>query len=105
MPSYDFAVDMQALVEAAKGTADTIKLFKDKDVEDLVPTEDAIANDDLWDAVDEFKDDWEEGINNMVGDIQGASGALGKVAENYYKFDKNGCQAFKKIPRPQPLKI
>lgn len=105
MPSYDFEVDLQALVEAAKGTSEAIKLFHDKDVEDLVPTEDAIANDDLWDKVSEFRDDWEEGINNMVSDIQSASGVLGKVAENYYEFDKDGYKSFKNIPQPEPLKL
>jgi len=37
MPSYDFEVDLESLVAAAKGTVDTVQLFKDKDVEDLVP--------------------------------------------------------------------
>lgn len=105
MASYDFEVDMEALIEAAKGTEEAVKLFHDKDVADLVPTEDAIANDTLWDALDEFKDDWEEGINNMVEDIQSASSALGQVAENYYEFDKQGAQKFKKIADPQSLRM
>ena len=90
MPSYDFEVDLESLVAAAKGTIDTVQLFKDKDVEDLVPTEGDVANGTVWDAVDEFKDRWERGMNNLVGDIEEAGGRLGKIASNYAKFDSEG---------------
>jgi len=90
VPSYDFEVDLESLVAAAKGTAETVQLFKDKDVEDLVPSEDDLGSDVVWDAVDEFKDRWERGMNNLVEDIQEAAGRLTKIASNYAKFDADG---------------
>lgn len=90
MPSYDFEVDLESLVAAARGTVDTVQLFKDKDVEDLVPTEDDLGSDVVWDAVDEFQERWERGMNNLVEDIQEAGSRLAKIASNYAKFDQEG---------------
>lgn len=90
MPSYDFEVDLESLVAAAKGASETIQLFRDKDVEDLVPTEDDLGSDIVWAAVEEFKDRWERGMNNLVEDAQEASGRLAKIAQNYARFDTEG---------------
>ena len=90
MPSYDFEVDLESLVAAAKGAVETVELFKDKDVEDLVPTKDDLGSDVVWDAVDEFKDRWERGMNNLVEDIEEAGSRLAKIASNYAKFDQDG---------------
>lgn len=90
MPSYDFEVDLESLVGAAKGAVETIQLFKDKDVEDLVPSEGDLGSDVVWDAVEEFKDRWERGMNNLVGDIEEAAGRLAKIASNYAQFDTEG---------------
>ena len=97
MPSYDFEVDLESLAKAAQGAADTIQLFKDKDVEDLVPEEGDLGSDVVWDAVDEFKDRWERGMNNLVEDIQEAGSRLAKVAMNYGEFDKSGSDLFKSV--------
>ena len=94
MPSYDFEVDLESLVKAAQGAADTIQLFKDKDVEDLVPTEDDLGSDVLWGAVEEFKDRWERGTKDMANDIEEVAGRLGKVAMTYAEFDKSGSELF-----------
>ncbi len=94
MPSYDFEVDLESLVGAAKGTIETVQLFKDKDVEDLVPEKGDLGSDTVWDAVDEFKDRWERGMNNLVGDIEEAGGRLAKIASNYANFDKEGRDTF-----------
>lgn len=93
MPSYDFEVDLQALVKAAQGTAESVQLMKDKDVEDFVPTESACGSSVVWDAVAEFKDRWERGLNDMVGDVEEVSGRLGKVAMTYAEFDQGGHDA------------
>ena len=90
MPSYDFEVDLESLVAAAKGTVDAVQLFKDRDVEDLVPTEDDLGSDVVWDAVDEFQERWERGMNNLVEDIQEAGSRLAKIASTYAKFDQEG---------------
>lgn len=90
MASYDFEVDIEALVNAAQGSAEAISLFKDKDVEDLVPTEGALGSDTVWSAVEEFKDRWERGTRDMVRDIEEVSGRLGKIAMNYGEYEKNG---------------
>ena len=90
MPSYDFEVDLESLVAAAKGTIETVQLFKDKDVEDLVPEKGDLGSDTVWDAVDEFKDRWERGMNNLVKDMEEAGGRLAKIASNYANFDKEG---------------
>lgn len=90
MPSYDFEVDLQSLVSAAKGTSETVQLFKDKDVEDLVPSESDLGSSVVWAAVDEFKNRWEEGMNNLVQDVEEMAGRLSKIAMNYAEFDKAG---------------
>ena len=90
MPSYDFEVDLESLVAAAQGIMETVQLFRDKDVEDLVPSKDDLGNDTAWAAVEEFKDRWERGMNNLVGDIEEAGGRLAKIASNYAGFDQDG---------------
>lgn len=95
MPSYDFEVDLQSLVQAAQGLSETVQLFKDKDVEDLVPTEESLGHDAVWGAVAEFKDRWERGMNNLVEDVEEMSGRLGKVAMNYADFDKHGASTLR----------
>ncbi len=90
MPSYDYEVDLESLGRAAQGLADTVQLFKDKDVEDLVPSEGDLGSDVVWDAVDEFKNRWEEGVNNLCQDVEEMAGRLGKIAMNYYETDQGG---------------
>jgi hypothetical protein len=93
MPSYDFEVDLQSLGKAAQGLAETVQLFKDKDVEDLVPSEDDLGSEIVWDAVDEFKNRWEEGVNNLCQDVEEMAGRIGKIAMNYYDTDQGGYDA------------
>ncbi len=93
MPSYDFEVDLQSLGKAAQGLAETVQLFKDKDVEDLVPSEDDLGSEIVWDAVDEFKNRWEEGVNNLCKDVEEMAGRIGKIAMNYYDTDQGGYDA------------
>lgn len=97
MASYDFEVDLQSLVKAAQGTSDAIQLFKDKDVEDLVPREGDLGDDDVWGAVEEFKDRWERGMNDLVGDVEEIAGRLGKIAMKYAEFDKAGNATLTKV--------
>ena len=94
MPAYDFEVDLESLVKAAQGAADTIQLFKDEDVEDLVPAEGDLGSDVVWDAVAEFKDRWERGTKDMADDIEEVAGRLGKVAMTYAEFDRTGAELF-----------
>ncbi|WP_149203736.1 hypothetical protein [Actinotalea subterranea] len=93
MPSYDFEVDLQVLAEAAQGLAEAVQLFKDKDVEDLVPSRSDIGHDVVWDAVAEFKDRWEQGMNNLTGDVEEMAGRLGKIVMNYAENDQEGATA------------
>lgn len=93
MPSYDFEVDLQSLGKAAQGLAETVQLFKDKDVEDLVPSEEDLGSEVVWDAVDEFKNRWEEGVNNLCKDVEEMAGRIGKIAMNYYETDQGGYDA------------
>jgi hypothetical protein len=93
MPSYDFEVDLQSLGKAAQGLAETVQLFKDKDVEDLVPSEEDLGSEAVWDAVDEFKSRWEEGVNNLCKDVEEMAGRIGKIAMNYYETDQGGYDA------------
>jgi|SRR3954452_11769667 len=90
MPSYDFEVDLESLVKAAQGIVETVQLLKDKDVEDLVPGEGDLGSDVVWDAVDEFQERWERGMNNLVEDMQEAGSRLAKIAQTYAEFDKAG---------------
>jgi hypothetical protein len=93
MPSYDFEVDLQSLGKAAQGLAETVQLFKDKDVDHLVPSEDDLGSEIVWDAVDEFKNRWEEGVNNLCKDVEEMAGRIGKIAMNYYDTDQGGYDA------------
>lgn len=97
MPSYDFAVDMQSLYDAAKGTSDALQLFKDKDVEDLVPELDDLgSHDGLRDAVDDFRDRWEEGMNNLMEDTEEIAGRLSKILTKYLEYDKDSKERMDK---------
>lgn len=93
MPSYDFSVDVEALVNAARATADSVAFVKDHDVSDLVPDKAALGSSIVWDAVDEFQERWERGVNDMVGDVEEVSGRIGKVAMNYVEFDQQNGEA------------
>ena len=95
MPSYDFEVDLESMGKAAQGLNDSLKLFKDKDVEDLVPGKGDVGHDVVWDALDEFKNRWEEGVNNLCQDVEEMAGRLGKIAMNYYEADKAGYDALR----------
>lgn len=97
MPSYDFEVDLESIGKAAQGLAETVQLFKDNDVEDLVPREDDLGSSVVWDAVDEFKNRWEEGVNNLCQDVEEMAGRLGKIAMNYYETDKGGYDALHQV--------
>lgn len=95
MTSYDFEVDLESLGKAAQGLAETVQLFKDKDVEDLVPSEADLGSATVWSAVDEFKNRWEEGVNNLCQDVEEMAGRVGKIAMNYYESDKQGYDELK----------
>jgi hypothetical protein len=79
--------------QAAQGLSETVQLFKDQDVEDLVPRKGDVGSDVVWDALDEFKNRWEEGVNNLCQDVEEMSGRLGKIAMNYFETDKAGHEA------------
>lgn len=93
--AYEFGVDFEALMTAASGLNDTIEALRKKDVEDFVPTSDMLGSDEVWSAVEEFKDRWEEGLNNLVEDVSNMAGTLGKVAGNYYELDTQGADLMK----------
>ena len=93
MPSYDYEVDLQSMGKAAQGLNETLQLFKDKDVEDLVPSKGDVGSDVVWDALDEFKGRWEEGVNNLCQDVEEMAGRLSKIAMNYFETDKAGYDA------------
>ncbi len=93
MPSYDYEVDLESMGKAAQGLNDTVQLFKDKDVDDLIPSKDDVGSDVVWGALDEFKGRWEEGVNNLCQDVEEMAGRLGKIAMNYFETDKAGYDA------------
>ncbi len=99
MPSYDFEVDLIALERAARGVADTVEFFKDKDVEDLVPVESAVGHEAVWGALAEFKDRWELGLNTLMRDVEEAAGRLGMVLRNYAQFDKTGAETLHAVAK------
>ncbi len=98
MGRHDFAVDLEGMANAAKGIRDTSKLFKDKDVEDLIPSADDVGHDSVWDALDEFQDRWERGTTNMVEDVVEAGGRLAKITMNYLEYEQSSGS------RMEPLK-
>lgn len=93
MPDFDYEVDLQSLGKAAQGLSETVQLFKDKDVEDLVPGKGDLGSDVVWSAVEEFKNRWEEGVNNLCQDVEEMAGRLGKIAMTYYETDQAGYDA------------
>lgn len=88
MGRHDFEVDLEAMANAAKGINDASKLFKDKDVSDLIPSAADVGNDAVWDALGEFQDRWERGTKNMVEDVQEAGGRLAKITMNYLEYEE-----------------
>ncbi len=90
MTSYDFEVDLESMGKAAQGLGDTVELFKAKDVDDPVPSQDDVGSDVVWAAVEEFKNRWKEGVNNLCHDVEEMAGRLGKIAVNYVEADQAG---------------
>ena len=97
MPSYDVEVDIESLINGSKAATDIVKQKKDHDIKDYVPKENDVANDAVWDAIDEFQDRWERGINDMTDDIEEVAGRLGKVAMNYAEFDNKAKERMQKF--------
>ncbi len=93
MASYDFEVDLESMGKAAQGLNESLQLFKDKDVDDLIPSKGDVGNDVVWGALDEFQGRWEEGVNNLCQDVEEMAGRLGKIAMNYFETDKSGHEA------------
>lgn len=97
MSSYDFEVDLESLIAAAKGTADTIQLFKDHDAEDFIPAEGDVGHEAVWSACDEFQERWDDGMNNLTKDVEEIAGRLGKVAANYAQFDTDAAKTVARV--------
>jgi hypothetical protein len=93
--AYEFGVDFESLMTAASGLNDTIEALKKKDVEDFVPTSDMLGSEEVWSAVEEFKDRWEEGLNTLSEDVSSMAGTLGSVAGNYAELDSDGADLMK----------
>lgn len=93
--AYEFGVDFESLITAASGLNDTIEALKKKDVEDFVPTSDMLGSEEVWSAVEEFKDRWEQGLNNLTEDVTNMAGTLGTVAGNYVELDNEGADLMK----------
>lgn len=89
MGRHDFEVDLESMANAAKGIADASKLFKDQDVEDLIPDEGAVGHSAVWDALDEFQERWERGTQNMLEDVEEVGGRLAKITMNYLEYEQN----------------
>jgi uncharacterized protein YukE len=94
MASHDFAVDLKALIDVATKASESVQAMKDNDVSDFVPSQGDVGSDVLWQAVDEFQDRWERGINDLVRDIEEVAGRLGKVAMTYADFDAAAKEHF-----------
>ena len=97
MPSYDFEVDLESLINASTKASEAVKQKKDQDMEDIVPTESDVGSDTVWKAVDDFQDRWERGINDMTEDIEEVAGRLGQVAANYVDFDNKAKERMQKF--------
>ena len=97
MPSYDFEVDLESLINASTKANEAVKQKKDQDIEDIVPTESDVGSDTVWKAVDDFQDRWERGINDMTEDIEEVAGRLGQVATNYVDFDNKAKERMQKF--------
>lgn len=80
MAMHDFEVDLVGLAKAAQAAAEAVQTYKDKDVVDHVPTQGDLGHDTVWNAVNEFQDRWERGVNTMCEDISEVAGRLGGVA-------------------------
>lgn len=87
MGLHDFEVDMEALFTAATQCAEAVQAKVDYDVEDYLPSEDSVANDEVWQAIDEFQERWEQGVNNLVDDIEEVAGRLMGVLISYADFN------------------
>lgn len=97
MGQHDFEVDLVGLAKAAQAAAEAVQMYKDKDVSDHVPSKGDLGNDTVWDAVDEFQDRWERGVNTLCEDISEVAGRLGGVARTYIDFDSESEAAFTAI--------
>ncbi len=94
---YTFSADIEALETAARSIGQVLEDKWAFDIEDFLPSAEAVGSDVVWEAISEFSDRWETGINAMADDVESISGALSAVAANYRAFEESRDKALARI--------
>jgi hypothetical protein len=92
--SGDFAVDLQALTDAASGVNGTIDLVEEQKVEDIDCPKPAFGHDRLGAAMSDFCDRWQHGVNCLVKDGREVADRLTASVNEYTAADQNFADMF-----------
>ncbi len=92
-----FEVDLETLVQVARGMSQTASRFQEQDVGDLLPSADAVAHSDLAGALREFGDRWTRGMKALRADVNEIGSRLGQAATAYASADRDAALMFDEI--------
>jgi hypothetical protein len=97
--SEGFAVDVEALRKAAEGVVDTLNHMATKKVSDIDAPKEAFGYEALGDAVEEFCDRWQLGVDNLTKDAAQYVYRLAWSVHEYQRIEATVHQSFDGILR------
>jgi len=97
--SEGFAVDVEALRKAAEGVVDTLNQLATKKVSDIDAPKEAFGYEALGDAVEEFCDRWQLGLDNLTKDAAQYVYRLAWSVHEYQRIEATVHESFDGILR------
>ena len=94
-----FEVDLVALRQVADGMSGAVSGFGAHRVRDGIPGADAIAHDELTEALGEFAERWERGIDVLRADGEQFGIRIADTADAYEQADQQAAGLFTAILR------
>jgi hypothetical protein len=96
---HGFEVDLFALRQVGRGMSDTVSGFGGHRVRDGMPSAEALAHDGLADALEEFAERWERGIEVLRADGEQFGTRIADTADAYEQADEQAAGLFAAILR------
>ena len=101
-----FAVDLGALKSAAEGVTDTLDKMATKKVSDIDAPKEAFGHDGLGEAVEDFCDRWEIGVEHLMKDASEVVDRLNWSVTQYQQIESTVQQSLdgilQQLGQPDP---
>ncbi|MBB5159725.1 hypothetical protein [Saccharopolyspora phatthalungensis] len=92
-----FRVDLTALKDAADGVSGTLEQVSRRKVSDIDCDKAAMGHGRLADTVEDFRNRWSLGVENLAKDAQEISGRLTECVKSYEALDQGARDRFDEI--------